>query len=345
MICNFEQKVMPETHVFPSELYKKVTEQLLKLSHFDGAFLTTSGSRALETALQLGLDKCPGNKKALFTFESTYLSTHLAKKYQRLSPLQTPPNIQTLPFPVEGCPHSIQKFKEALQSFNHFFSTPGVFVFEPFLGEGGFLNPDIESLKTFFTLLQSNGFIIIADETHSFLRSPEVFATRYYGLDAFVDIYVLGKALQTSALLFRAQGVSAPEILSGTFAGATSSFRQAFDVLCRVSEGEYHGQNGLNQKLDQSLKQRLSALQVDFSKHMGAIHVCGSLASFSFAQGDSKKTTELLKNLFKLGYTACRCGLEKARVRLVFPINICSEDLDIAFNGIRSALQQTLSQN
>jgi hypothetical protein len=65
------------------------------------------------------------------------------------------------------------------------------------------------------------GIAVWVDEVQTFARTGELFAYRTFGLEDLVDVVTCGKALQGSAVLFRARYNPKPGLVAGTYAGAT----------------------------------------------------------------------------------------------------------------------------
>jgi 4-aminobutyrate aminotransferase / (S)-3-amino-2-methylpropionate transaminase / 5-aminovalerate transaminase len=97
-------------------------------------------------------------------------------------------------------------------------------IFEPVLGEGGFVNPPAEWFRTVAEICRRHGVLTIADEVQTgFCRAGPMFACERFGIepDLLVTAKSIGGGLPLAAVTGRAEVMDAPEPggLGGTFGG------------------------------------------------------------------------------------------------------------------------------
>jgi 4-aminobutyrate aminotransferase / (S)-3-amino-2-methylpropionate transaminase / 5-aminovalerate transaminase len=97
-------------------------------------------------------------------------------------------------------------------------------IFEPVLGEGGFVNPPAEWFRAIAEICRRHGVLMIADEVQTgFCRTGPVFACERFGIepDLMVTAKSIAGGLPLAAVTGRAEVMDAPEPggLGGTFGG------------------------------------------------------------------------------------------------------------------------------
>jgi 4-aminobutyrate aminotransferase-like enzyme len=215
----------------------------------------------------------------------------------------------------------------------------GVFVFEPFIAEGGFKSLDEMTLTETINTLKDCGVIILADETQTFLKSTSVFACSKMGLSGLIDVLVVGKALQSAAVLFRKEFTPPQQTLRGTFAGSTSALAAGCKILDFLTTHEFYGEQKriaeINSKFVNGLQQ-IAAKMKTFAP--SEIDSCGLLVGFSVSGANAELTMQFVKNLFKAGLLVAVCGPEGNRIRFHLPAIIEDEEIQTALRIIESQL-------
>jgi 4-aminobutyrate aminotransferase / (S)-3-amino-2-methylpropionate transaminase / 5-aminovalerate transaminase len=112
-------------------------------------------------------------------------------------------------------------------------------IFEPVLGEGGFVAPPPEWFQVIAAICREHGILVIADEIQTgFCRTGPMFACEHFGIEP--DILVTAKSiaagLPLAAVTGRAEIMDspAPGGLGGTFGGNPVACAAAIEVLRTV---------------------------------------------------------------------------------------------------------------
>jgi 4-aminobutyrate aminotransferase / (S)-3-amino-2-methylpropionate transaminase / 5-aminovalerate transaminase len=112
-------------------------------------------------------------------------------------------------------------------------------IFEPVLGEGGFVAPPPEWFQVIAAICRKHGILVIADEIQTgFCRTGPMFACEHFGIEP--DILVTAKSiaagLPLAAVTGRAEIMDspAPGGLGGTFGGNPVACAAAIEVLRTV---------------------------------------------------------------------------------------------------------------
>ena len=109
-------------------------------------------------------------------------------------------------------------------------------VFEPVLGEGGFVNPPAEWFRVITEICRRHGVLTIADEVQTgFCRTGPMFACERFGIepDLLVTAKSIAAGLPLAAVTGRAEVMDAPGPggLGGTFGGNPVSCAAALAIL------------------------------------------------------------------------------------------------------------------
>ena len=112
-------------------------------------------------------------------------------------------------------------------------------IFEPVLGEGGFVAPPPEWFEVITSICRKNGILVIADEIQTgFCRTGPLFACQHFGVEP--DIIVTAKSiaagLPLAAVTGRAEIMDSPGPggLGGTFGGNPVACAAALEILKAV---------------------------------------------------------------------------------------------------------------
>ena len=112
-------------------------------------------------------------------------------------------------------------------------------IFEPVLGEGGFVAPPLEWFQVVASLCRKYGILIIADEIQTgFCRTGPLFACEQFGIEP--DLVVTAKSiaggLPLAAITGRAEIMDSPGPggLGGTFGGNPVACAAALEILKEV---------------------------------------------------------------------------------------------------------------
>src|SRR6266850_2687210 len=248
-------------NVTPYENYIRLCEKLnASFSALHSApvqaksFLANSGAEAVENAIKIA--RVATQRQAIICFDHafhgrTYMAMTLTSKYKPykygFAPLN--PEVYRAQFPYcyrwPGSPPpdvvAEQCFQQFLAVAQHQLS-PGhlaAVIFEPVLGEGGFVPMLPQSLHKLREFCTEHKIVLIADEIQSgFGRTGTLYACEQLGLapDLLVTAKGLGGGLPISGLTGRAEIMDAPIEggIGGTFGGnplACAAALAVFDLM------------------------------------------------------------------------------------------------------------------
>jgi 4-aminobutyrate aminotransferase / (S)-3-amino-2-methylpropionate transaminase / 5-aminovalerate transaminase len=246
--------------VTPYEGYVQVAELLN--AHTPGnfpkkTFLVNSGAEAVENAIKIARHYT--KRQAVIAFEDgfhgrTQLALSLTGKTHPYKAGYGPfaPEIYRIPYaycyrcpynqtyPSCGltCAHALEMtFKRHIEA-----SAVAAVIFEPVLGEGGFIAPPPEWFKVIAGICREHGIVVIADEIQTgFCRTGPLFASEKFSFEP--DILLSGKSiaagLPLAAITGRAEIMDSPGPggLGGTFSGNPVACAAAIEIF-RVVETE-----------------------------------------------------------------------------------------------------------
>ena len=156
-----------------------------------------------------------------------------------------------------------------------------------------------------------------------------------FGLDQYVDIVTVGKALQACGTLFSEELNPKPGLVAGTFNGSLSALNAGQKIVRYLREGNFYGEDGRMKYLEEQFINRLRVLSKDKCK--GKIGYAGGVGSMiSFEVGDSTKETTIkfIKKLYENGVLSFMAGKEPTRVRFLLPTCLTDEHIEDIFRII-----------
>src|SRR4249919_1693028 len=181
--------------IVPYEVYIELAERLCALSPVRGpakAAFFNSGAEAVENAIKFA--RSHTGRPALVAFEGgfhgrTLLAVSLTSKTHPYKAGLGPfaPEVYRAPFPNAYRGPSASEALAALESMFVSHVAPSqvaAIVFEPELGEGGFVPAPPEFVEGLRRICDREGIILIADEVQTgFGRTGRMFAMEHYGIE------------------------------------------------------------------------------------------------------------------------------------------------------------------
>ena len=212
-------------------------------------------------------------------------------------------------------------------------------IFEPVLGEGGYIVPGPEFLPGVEALCREHGILTIADEIQSgFGRTGRFLASEHFGLDP--DIVILAKALAAgyplSAVVGRGEIMDAPgpSAIGGTYVGNPVACAAANAVLDVIEE------EGLIERAEvvgKAIRTRWEQLAVDIPE-VGDVRGLGSMIGVEMVSDRGTKEPDgayvgrLMAETQRRGLITVSCGLYHNVLRHLPPLVITDEQLDEALD-------------
>lgn len=334
--------IVMQGNLEPNREYVQMTEKLVRLaskkSRLKYAWLTTCGAMANENALKMARQKkSPARKILAFKNAFAGRSTMMAEITDNPGFKQGLPEyneVLRLPFYDRNVPNSSEVTLNALKehiSKNE--NDISCFVFEPMLGEGGYMPAPREFFIPLLELCRQKGIVIWLDEVQTFTRTGEMFAFEKLGLGEYVDLCTIAKTAQIGATLYTEELNPKPGLISGTFSGSTVSLKAGMVMLDMIENDGYLGEAGRIQKIHHRMVEGLSKLGKD---------ACGMGLMIGFTPFDGKKeqVDSFLKKLYANGVIAFSCGKDPVRARFLVPACITDQEIDLALSIIEKTIKE-----
>jgi 4-aminobutyrate aminotransferase/(S)-3-amino-2-methylpropionate transaminase len=240
--------------VTPYEGYVRLAEELNGRAPVNGpkkTFLVNSGAEAVENAVKIARHYT--GRQAVIAFEDAFhgrtqlaLSlTGKAKPYKSgFGPFA--PEIYRMPYAYcYRCPYNLAHPACAVECargmetlFKRHIAAESVaaVIFEPVLGEGGFVAPPPDWFQVIQSTCREHGILIIADEIQTgFCRTGPLFACELFGIkpDLVLTAKSIAGGLPLAAVTGRAEIMDSPEPggLGGTFGGNPVACAAALEIL------------------------------------------------------------------------------------------------------------------
>jgi 4-aminobutyrate aminotransferase / (S)-3-amino-2-methylpropionate transaminase / 5-aminovalerate transaminase len=233
--------------VVPYGVYVELAERLgdlVPISAPTRAAFFNSGAEAVENAVKIA--RLATGRPAVLAFEAAFHGrTMLAMTMtSKVHPYKTgmgpfAAEVYRAPFPDR---YRGPSAREALASLERIFSTHvppshvAAMVFEPQLGEGGFVPAPQEFVEGLRAICDREGILLIADEVQTgFGRTGRMFAMEHFGVEA--DLMIVAKSiaagLPLSGVVGRAELMDAPHsgAIGGTYIGNPVALAAALAVL------------------------------------------------------------------------------------------------------------------
>ena len=252
-----------------------------------------------------------------------------------------------LPFYEPNDPHSTHRTLGALREILD--EHPGAIaacLFELVQGEAGFRTAPREFFIPLMETLTERGIAVWVDEIQTFGRTGELFAFQRLDLAEYVDVVTVGKLLQNSAVLFRAEYRPDPGLISGTFAGSTVGLAVGRRIVEKLVHEQYCGRDGKLSLLEQHVTASLTRLQAELPGLIRTYEGLGAMWALEPVQASHESVKNLLHECYRNGLILFYAGADKGpyRVRMFLPGGVLTlEEFDEALNILRFSLTRLSS--
>ncbi|MGH7963181.1 MAG: aminotransferase class III-fold pyridoxal phosphate-dependent enzyme [Candidatus Binatia bacterium] len=249
-----------------------------------------------------------------------------------------------LPFYEPNDPDSSQRTLAALRAvLDQQHGAIAACVFELVQGEAGFRTAPREFFVPLMETLKEQGVAVWVDEIQTFGRTGELFAFQRLDLAEYVDVVTVGKLLQNSAVLFRAEYQPDPGLISGTFAGSTVGMAVGRRIVEKLVDEDYLGPQGKIALLEQHARDGLARLQADLPGAIRSFTGMGAMWSFEPVQASHEGIKALLQECYRNGLILYYAGVGDGpyRVRMFLPGGVLAPDeFDEAVDVLRFSMRQ-----
>ncbi|MBC2724032.1 4-aminobutyrate--2-oxoglutarate transaminase [Desulfosporosinus sp.] len=240
-----------------------------------------------------------------------------------------------------------------LEQFERFFAaevepeTIAAMIIEPVQGEGGFIVPPKEFLPGLKTIAEKYGIVFIADEVQTgFGRTGKMFAVENYGVEP--DLITMAKSIAAgmplSVVVGKAEIMDAPGpgMLGGTYAGNPLSCAAGLATINYIEEEKLPDRAA---KIGDYVVNRLKVMQEKYPL-IGDIRSLGAMIGIELVKDRETKepakeeTAQITQECLSQGLIIISAGVFGNVIRMLMPLVITNEQLEIALNILDEAFDK-----
>src|SRR5258708_11112892 len=351
--------------VTPYEGYVKLAEKLNAAAPGDfpkKTLLLNSGAEAVENAVKIA--RAYTRRPAIICFEDafhgrTLLAMSLTSKTHPYKAGFEPfaSDIYRVPFAhCYRCSYSLKYPECGLYCAHHLEDTfkrvvaaesVAAIIVEPVLGEGGFITPPLDWLRSVEGICRKHGILLIADEVQTgFGRTGKIFACEHYGVepDLIVTAKSLGGSLPLGGLTGKAEIMdhTGPGSLGGTFGGNPLACEAALAVLDALEQGELcHRAMQLRERFcKRALGWRERFPVIGDVRGLGAMQAMELVAAGNAPDADATKA--LTQHCLEHGVILVTAGSYGNVVRILMPLVITDAQMEEALDVMEAGLARVV---
>ena len=346
--------------VVPYESYIELAERLGELSPFTGptrAAFFNSGAEAVENAVKIA--RLVTGRPAVLAFEAafhgrTLLAMTMTSKEHPYKTGMGPfaPEVYRAPFPNT---YRGPSAAEALAEIERMFTTHvapsqvAAIVFEPQLGEGGFIPAPPEFVEGLRTICDRHGILMVADEVQTgFGRTGAMFAMEHYSVEP--DLITVAKSiaggLPLSGVIGKAEIMDAPHVgaIGGTYIGNPVALAAALAVLDVFAEDDLVARANV---IGDRIRERMLVWQERWPQ-IGDVRGLGAMLAIELVLDPVTKepaadlTVAVITSALERGLILLKAGVAGNCIRVLCPLTIEMAVLDEALATWEQALEVAL---
>ena len=212
-------------------------------------------------------------------------------------------------------------------------------------GEGGFIYGNKEYYEEIFKWAKAQGLYIWVDEVQTFGRTTELFAYQMMGLDEYVDVVTVGKALQVCGVLYTEELNPKPGLIAGTFNGSVSALNAGQKIVNYLTESHFFGAKGRIAEIENAFLSRFEHLMKttcrDKITYAGGV---GTMIAYEIGDSSKETTMKYIRKLFDNGILCFMCGANPTRVRMLLPLSLTNEHIDEIFKIINDTVMEMFDE-
>lgn len=331
----------PDALEFSRQLIHAV--QGSRLKHF---WFSCSGSMANDTALKIIWQKMAPKRK-IIAFEKAFAGRTIAQQnitHNKAYSEGMPDFIDVHHLPFYDLAHPEQATQKTLDDLENLWKKEGdqfaALTIELIQGEAGFIWGTAEYYKAIFEWAKQKNILIWIDEIQTFARTKNLFAFQMFGLEKYVDVVSIGKALQVCGTLYTHELNPKPGLVGGTFNSSLASIKVANKILRYLMEGPFYGSEGRMAQLEKEFLARFA--QIKCLQKIKNARGIGAMISFEVGDSSADTTKKFLKALFDNGIIAYSAGKNPTRIRFLLPLAISNEHIDEVFMLLEKTASEVL---
>ena len=219
-------------------------------------------------------------------------------------------------------------------------------IFEPVLGEGGFVAPPIEFVQILRETCSKYGILMIADEIQTgFGRTGKMFACEHYGVepDLLITAKTLGGGLPLAGVTGKAEIMdhTGPGSLGGTFGGNPVACEAALATIDTIERDNLCARAVL---LGERFRERCTIWRKRFPM-IGDVRGLGAMQAFELVRDPEtrlpapEETKQLIRFCYENGVILVGAGTYGNVIRMLAPLVISDEQFEEAMDVIEVALK------
>jgi 4-aminobutyrate aminotransferase / (S)-3-amino-2-methylpropionate transaminase / 5-aminovalerate transaminase len=342
------------------ELYVELAERLGALVPIAGetrAAFFNAGTEAVENAVKLA--RLHTGRQAVIAFEGAFHGRTLLAltMTSRTHPYKTglgpfAPEVYRAPYPnlYRGPdPETALAALERMLATHVSASDVAAIVFEPQLGEGGFVPAPPVFVEGLRRLCDDHGIVLVADEVQTgFGRTGRMFAMEHFGVEP--DLVVVAKSiaggLPLSGVLGRAEIMDGAHsgAIGGTFIGNPVALAAASAVLDVLEEEQLVSRAGA---IGDVLRARMLEWQARWPR-IGDVRGLGAMLAIELVENPVTKapapelTVAVIEQALQRGLLLLKAGVYANCIRVLCPLTISDGELDEGLDVWEEALAAVL---
>ncbi len=341
---------------------QRLTEKLGEVlpAHLDSVFYANSGSEAVEAAVRLA--RMATGRTNIISFQGGFhgrtvaaasLTTAGSRFRSGFGPLMG--GVYIAPFPdavrygwseAESVEFALRELDLLLQTTSHVDDT-AAFLIEPALGDGGYLPTPPAFLAGLRERADRHGILLVLDEVQTGVgRTGKFWGHEWSGVTP--DIMTFAKGIASG---FPISGIAAPlEIMSKAWPGSQGGTYggNAVAAAAAVATLEAIEQEGLVENAaarGAQLRERLDELQ-ERTAYIADVRGYGLMIGLEFTDPDNTPRPDLAsavqKRAIDEGLLLLTCGTRANVVRVIPPLTVSAEEVEIGLEAIERTLAAVL---
>jgi 4-aminobutyrate aminotransferase / (S)-3-amino-2-methylpropionate transaminase / 5-aminovalerate transaminase len=326
--------------VVPYASYVELAERLGDLAPFAGptrAAFFNSGAEAVENAVKIA--RLATGRPAVIAFEAAFHGrTMLAMTMtSKVHPYKTgmgpfAPEVYRAPFPsAYRGPSAAEALAELERMFSSHVAASQVaaIVFEPQLGEGGFVPAPAEFVEGLRRICDREGIILVADEVQTgFGRTGKMFAMEHFSVEA--DLMCVAKSvaagLPLSGVIGKAAVMDAPHAgaIGGTYIGNPVALAAALAVVDIFAEEDLVGRANV---IGVRIRERMLAWQSRWPR-IGDVRGLGAMLAIELVNDHTSRepapdlAAAVIDAALERGLILLKAGISGNCIRVLCPLTI-----------------------
>jgi 4-aminobutyrate aminotransferase/(S)-3-amino-2-methylpropionate transaminase len=344
----------------PYEGYVELAERLGALVPITGgtrAAFFNSGAEAVENAVKIA--RLATGRPAVVAFEGGFHGRTLMAMTMtsKVHPYKTglgpfAPEVYRAPFPdaYRGpSPTEALGRLDAMLDTHVPASHVAAVVFEPQLGEGGFVPADPAFVRGLRALCDAHGILLVADEVQTgFGRTGRMFAMEHFDVEP--DLLIVAKSiaagLPLSGVIGRASLMDAPHAgaIGGTYIGNPLALAAALAVLDVFAEEDLVARA---EALGDRIRERMLAWQIRHPR-IGDVRGLGAMLALELVGDPVSKepapelAEAVIAAALQRGLILLKSGVSGNCIRVLCPLTIGDAELEDALEAWEAALDDVL---